>query len=217
MVSELRKQTAFEQMSALALTRDFALPLIPDPKPFNLKRRQVYQFNRTTDPINISVLELEGDYAYSFSLNAVPGNSEFLALFDEYRIMQIQVNWFPLPITFSSGTSPSIGSNYSAISAIDPNDAAPNSYAQLVEYGTSQQFMTNQGHRRVLSPKSLSASYLTSTSVGSAPVYGKWISTTSSDVDHFGFKLAIAGSGLSTPAVIGQLTFRYVLQFRSTI
>jgi hypothetical protein len=105
-------------------------PPVPDVQERTLKRHRIYPFHRSLDlGIIAGSVTVETFTSYTFTLSALSDSTEFTALFDQYRIMQVRMEFTPL----FTDTSATVA--YPPLySAIDYDDANSVTGAQINEY-----------------------------------------------------------------------------------
>lgn len=141
----------------------------------------------------------------AFALNAVADYSQFLAVFDQYRISQIEV-WLE-PVGSQEATFAGLATAVDLDDSNNPSTIANVQAKQgaIMAGGGSSRYHRWQPHVAV-------ATYSgTFTSYGNVP--SMWIDAASPSVQHYGFKAA----ALPTPsgAITYSLTYRYVVDFRA--
>jgi hypothetical protein len=145
-----------------------------------------------------------------FTANAhISQFSSFSAVFDQYRIMEIEV-W--LQPTTSAATS--LGSNTSTFcSVIDYDDSnTPLTMSSLYQYENTILGNTANGHYRKFRPHIATAAYTGSFS-GYENQKSQWIDVASSTVQHYGVKMGIDVS--NNVSVLVQCFARLWVQFRN--
>jgi hypothetical protein len=143
--------------------------------------------------------------AVAFTLSSFSMNSSYVALFDQYRIEQLEVWLEP----FAAQGSTAFAELITAVDLDDANVPANLSLGDkqgaLVGYGAAGRYHRWRPHVAV-------AEYSgTFTSYGNVPA--TWIDSASTTVQHYGFKIAAFPTPLQT--VTYGLTVRAVIGFRS--
>lgn len=163
----------------------------------HFKRQSAVQFTVTAGNVGLG--------AYTFSFSDITNHSEFVPLFDFYRMNKVVVKWVPkFTGTSIAGAGATFGANSNALgqflSAVDYNDAsAPANINTLLEYENCRKTHLNAGHTRVLRPAVQMATYKSTLSTGYSPGWKKWINMSDASVLHYGLKWAIDNSGGTTP------------------
>jgi len=142
-----------------------------------------------------------------FAISGFSQSSEYLALFDQYRIDMIEV-WLE-PNNSASVSDNGIGSLSSCIDVDDAN--TPTSVASVQAHQNCLVTSGYTGHYHKWKPHMAVAVYSgTFTSFSNAPA--AWIDSASPGVQHYGLKC----SAITTTAVIGySYTCRLQVSFRS--
>lgn len=152
--------------------------------------------------------------AISFKLSDVPGSSEFISLFDQFRINAVKVSFIPVLSEITTQTS---GAKYSSrlFTCLDYTNAfAPSSVDTVREYQNSQWAPYGKIHTRFIYPKA-AVDVLTS---GSATLpRSSWYSTSlATTALHYGLLYAFEGAeNIATGATIYKVEVKYYLAFRS--
>lgn len=143
--------------------------------------------------------------AYSFAVSGGAGSSEYLGLFDQYRIDAVECWLEPFAAQGTTVFS-------EVVSAIDLDDAnTPTTVAQVQARQDSLCTGGGAGHYHVWTPHAAIATY-SGVFTSFANVVKPWIDSGSPNVQHYGLKIACA----VTPAVISyHLTFRLHCSFRA--
>jgi len=150
-------------------------------------------FNQTNDGINPTLSSL------NFSLNDIPGYTEFTALFQSYCIEQIEIWFRPEYTVLSDASSLSNSVNVEFNSAIDLVDGtAPPSVDTVLEYQSVAHTSITQTHYRKFKPSYLIDNILPSCGL---------ISCASPTTNWFGLKVGIPPCGVA-------MTFRTTVKFK---
>ncbi len=119
--------------------------------------------------------------SYSFSLTSVPDSGDFTGLFDQYRILQISVEFLP---TSQSGGGP-------LLTAIDYDDAAtPPNLNELLEHATLIKTAPGNGIVRTFQPRIAVAAY-SGVFTSFTQLVSPWLDNVSNGVLHYGLKVGI--------------------------
>jgi hypothetical protein len=185
-------------------------PMVPDVKPLALQRHRLYSFHRGIDLGIISAsVTVETFTSYTFTLSALPDSTEFTALFDQYRIMQVRMEFTPL----FTDTSATVA--YPPLyTVIDYDDANSITGAQANEYDSVMYTPTGTYFERVFNPRIAIAAYSGAFTSFGQPKAGTWVDCASPSVIHYGLKtvLPVAGAANQVWSVRAHL----FLQFRES-
>lgn len=178
----------------------------------------LYYFKRKVAPgrqVNLTTDQLG---QLSFSLNQVPGVTDFTALFDQYMISGVKVD-FRLILDPSAAA---------AGSATYPNLYVRRDYDNTANETVQDIAQDNKSKRFILQPNKTRSIYLkpavqaeyfnVSTALtSSSPQWNKWIDCSNSSYPHLGLKWAIDTMGiLLTPGNTMDIEFTYYLKMKNT-
>ena len=150
-------------------------------------------FNVVCDGINPSL------NAFNFSLNDVPGYTEFTSMFQMYCIEQIEVWFRPEYTVLSDAAAISNSVNVEFNSAIDLVDgSAPASVNALLEYQNCAHTSIVSNHYRKFKPGYLLDSVMSSCG---------FLSTASPSSNWYGLKVAVPPTGIA-------MTFRATIKYK---
>lgn len=132
--------------------------------------------------------------AYSFNLAGVPGNADFVTLYDQYKINFIK--WTLIPRWTSVEMNPTTGSlnnSTSVMTVLDYDDVnTPTSIDQLTQYQNLRMTRGGTVHKRAFKPRMLQNVYRGALLPdGHASVKSQWNDVTYTDVVFYGVKYAI--------------------------
>lgn len=143
----------------------------------------------------------------SFALSSVPNSGSFTSLFDQYKIIKIEL-WLSAPVN-GSGTA----GNF--FSAIDYDAANSLTLTQIQQYSNVLTSPITNGHYHAFTPHVAVAAYGGATFSAYSNVTSPWIDSNSPSVPHFGL------TSVSEPTPSGtfsiNVTARFHLQFRNVI
>lgn len=152
----------------------------------NRRGERKFMYTRNCDRGVLTLTSGSSTFAgFDFSLNDLPNNSEFTALYDNYKINAVKISFIPQQ---DANVSLSLANNAIAnarfFSAIDYTDSSgPVTINELREYKTVKWTSLLRTHTRyIYKPKILDSS-----GFSVAP----WMATTSSAANYFGLKIAI--------------------------
>jgi len=114
--------------------------------PIKFTRTVEDAYNITCDGINPSI------GSFNFSLDDLPSYTEFTALFDLYKIEQIEIEWYPeYTVLSDSGiTSPAV--NVQLNTAIDPAGNSPAAVTDVLQYRSLHATGITKPHKRTFIP-----------------------------------------------------------------
>jgi len=179
------------------------------------KLEKIYRFKRKGVATIISQqASVETTGAFQFTLSGATGYTEFVALFDSYRIGYVKVQFKPV---YNMQTISSVSNivTPNLYSAIDLDDNTAVAISVLEEYGTSKTTNFDKEQVRTLTPRAAMAVYSGAfTSFAMVPKDG-WIDVASPTVQHYGIKYGIeAGAVGQTQLQSWKVIFTYYLEFR---
>jgi len=159
-------------------------------------------------------------YAWQFTLDMIPQVATFVALYDKYRIRQIEFTIRPRALTTSAintgqGT---VAQQYltTLIVAVDNDDAnVPASYNALREYGNAKEFaghLVTKPIKIVFRPAVAMLSYNNGITFGSSERFSPWIDCANTAVPHYGLKAAL-GNTASNNLQTFDVSARYLVEF----
>jgi hypothetical protein len=146
-------------------------------------------------------------YGAPFTLSNFANFSEYVSLFDQYRIDQIEV-WLYPQVILQNGVSAEIAS------AVDLDDAnTPTSINNVVSKQGSILTGTACGHYHRWKPHMALGAYSGSVFTSFANETASWIDSASTGVQHYGLK--VATSTTTGTAIPYDLNVRIVASFRA--
>ncbi len=183
-------------------------PIFPLSTSFDNKVFNIIKSVKLTDAVSSNVANTYT--AYNFQLGDVGDNVSLGNIFDQYRIMMVELEFIP-----GSNSQTSAANNMGLFTTVlDYDDSSVlTSIASALDYSSA---ITTEGYerqRRVLVPKVAVAAY-----AGAFTAYAvqtqQWIDVASSTVQHYGCKTAWTPT--STNGVAISVIAKYWLQFRCT-
>lgn len=164
------------------------------PRPVRSMNRQVHWFKRR---MGASLITGDGIQnarfaGYNFTLSSVIGAGEFSALFDQYKITGISLEFYLTRNLGNAAVANGVRPRMYIVTDYDTS-TAPASFDELREYSNCKvwNFDTSRPFKYFIKPKVLNEVYRTAVSTGTAPVKPPWVSTTHLDLQHFGMRLGI--------------------------
>jgi len=184
-------------------------PTDPDIPVEHFKRNKVHNFERTSFGGQVQgSTTLDQFGAIYFSLSSLVNPTEFTALFDQYRIMYVEVAFIPIS---------AVASIAPLVSVIDYDDATvPTAVSDLWQYSTACYTAAGHTHIRRLHPRFDIAAYSgTFTSYALAP-YGQWVDVASPGVQYYGVKWALSATTSGTTGAVYNIQIKYHIQCRNS-
>jgi hypothetical protein len=146
--------------------------------------------------------------ALNFTFNQINDYASYVAIFDEYAIIEATVRFIPVQAPGTSG-SPLYGEFLSVLDHDDSN--LPASLQTIREYSTLLTTKGNIGQTRVVYPRLAEASY--SGAFTSFTNTRAWVDAGSPSVQHYGIKW---GADTSTSPILYNISINLVFCCRST-
>lgn len=179
-------------------------------------RPPIHTFRKVVSKPNVTANQFESVGAISFALSDLANYTELTALYDQYRIMEVRVQFAPLAASFGESTSSSAYPTVFTVIDMD-DDALPASIDVLKQYDTCQVTPNGSAFERIIHPRSALAAYSgTFTSYAQSP-YGQWLDIASPGILYYGLKWG--ASPVTTASGSFQLysiTCTYTVQCKST-
>lgn len=174
--------------------------------------RQVHWFKRrgqATTIIGNGVANSQY-YGFNFTLSSVINASEFSALFDQYRITGLKLNFYMVRNLGNAAVVNGIRPRMYIVTDYDTS-TSPASFDELREYSNCRvhQFDEAKPFSYFLRPKILAEVYRTAVSTGTAPRRPPWVSTTHLDLQHFGVRLGIENILDTDVSIVIEPTFYF--------
>lgn len=140
----------------------------------------------------------EQGFAFQFNLSALPNVSEFINLFDRYKIMGVKLRVMFLQNSQDVGTLTSV--SIPVIHYVyDCDDAnPPTTEAEMLQKNFLKTRRLDQPFNYYIKPKATSEVFASVSSTGYSVSKSMWIDMNSPQIPHFGFKAWIS-NGVSTP------------------
>lgn len=181
-------------------------------------KRNLYFFKRKIAPGTQINLTSTPQGALSFKLNDVPGSSDFTALFDQYQIAGVKVD-FRLILDPSA--------------QVNTNSTYPNLYVRRDYDSTSTETIQqiaqdNRSKRFILQPNRTRSIYIkpaaqaeyfnvTSALTSRNPVWNRWIDCNNDSYPHLGLLWAIDTMGIALPNTVTMtVEYTYYLKMKNT-
>jgi len=171
------------------------------------RRPGVYYFKRFTGNlgnINLGAGQSNAFASFSFSLDQVPNASEFVNLYDMYKINRVKIMAIPVSnVTLFGDLTPEVfrQTEYSNrfFSVLDYNDSGVfTSVNQAREYQNCKVTMSTKIHKRYFKPR---VALDVISGLGYNPK-SQWLSTANITTPHYGIKFAYEGRTNTTSAAV---------------
>lgn len=161
-----------------------------------LSNERVHLVKRHSDYLTIPLINTTPTYgALVFRLSNVPGNSEFINLYDQYKICGVKITFYPSQTGADTTQRTASAANPAArlLTAVDYNDSTvPLSLDDLRQYESCKVSSICEKHVRYISkPKFVN---------NSGQTVNDWISVSSATTIHYGLKYGAEPSGTDVSA-----------------
>lgn len=159
---------------------------------------RIYSFKRVAEATSLAV---GTSGAIEFRLNELPNNTEFINLFDRYRIVGVSVRIVPIITAYDGNPSATALARPNVHTAVDLNDStAPANVQELMQYDTYKMTPGDRTHQRYLKPRVSQEIFRTAitTNYGMGAA-SQWLDCTANgaDLPHFCLKYFIDSIGHS--------------------
>lgn len=163
------------------------------------RKNNVHAFKRSVlKATNISTNTTSGALlvAYSFALSDLPNSGEFTALYDQYKITGIKLDFIWRSTNISQVETQNTqqqGAPYMYY-VIDHDDSTAATVNELREFAKAKRFIFDTGKRTCsvyFKPCTLVENYLTAVTTGYSPRFDSWIDAGNPSMPYFGFKAAV--------------------------
>lgn len=158
---------------------------------------KVYKFRRSvTRSLGFSFASPSQGFGYSFSLGDLPANTEFISLFDEYKLYAVKMHFRPLFNSQSAYDRISSTTNLIRMPrihyAVDNTDiSVPSSVGGIQQYSTYDSWTCLQPRKKFIKVNPTAELYRSSVSTSYARMSPPFIECTTNGVGtpHYGIKL----------------------------
>jgi hypothetical protein len=199
------------------MTQNKSAPRRRDIQPMRAPARsQIFTFEKAVDKGFVTATNTTTTGALVFALSDIQTPTDLTSCFDQYRIVQVRVEFLPLSANFGASTTTTTLPYL--MTAIDTDDGTPVSTATLQQNDTLETISNQTYSQRVLTPRAALGAYtgLTFTaSVQTDPL--DWIDS-ASDAQYYGLKWA------TTPVTVVSgnydlfaISCHYIIQVRNPI
>jgi len=186
--------------------------------PLHLKAlpEQILRFRRSVAGYTVTQQAIADTFgAYQVTLNGLPDYAEFTALFDQYKIELIEINFKPV-YNMQNVVSTATAVMPRLLTAMDYDDVTNwTSKQQAWEYETMRETNFDKEVTRRFKPKVAKALY--AGTFNGYSVEESWIDCNSPDVQHYGLKWCVTGGSSGQTAlqqwavkITAYLAFKYV-------
>jgi hypothetical protein len=146
----------------------------------------VYNFEFSQIGTITSSAAVETDGAITFALNNLTGFASLTTLFDQYRIVGVNIKFIPSQLVYTAAAQP-------IYTVLDYDDATAVVVSSLAQYDTLKIAPASAYFERSLKPRTAVAAYSGAfTSFGN--VTNMWLDAASPGVQYYGLKYGILAS-----------------------
>lgn len=140
--------------------------------------------------------------AFAFKLSDFPNYTEFTGLYDQYRVVKVDVQFLALTIgitnTNSAGSIVITCPRF--LTVLDYDDStAPSAMDDLRQYNNCIAVNGSESFIRSFTPASLELGYISGIANSYAPVYKKWHDLSGSNIPHYGIKYGLDNTPIAGP------------------
>lgn len=145
----------------------------------------------------------------------IPGWSEFVSLYDSYKIMAMKVMFFPISDNTTSVASQS-ESFLRIFTAIDYNDrSVPIDVSTLREYDNCKISPNNKVHKRYFKPNFTLDIENTDFTATMPNKYKPWLATNAGNAEHYGLKYAIETQNNTSSVPLYRVEIKVYMAFKA--
>lgn len=190
-------------------------------RPFTRVDRRIHYFKRS---LGVTLLPGSANNVYAgitFQLSSLPNHSEFTALFDQFRITYVQLQFYlqynPAQIDTTDVRGQGLATYPCMYITKDNDDGnSPTTLDELRQHADVKMFMLKPDTIRKygLKPATLSAQYQSSVATSYSPTWGQWIDCANSATPYYGVKIGIENMTSSSQYLVCRAT--YWFQCRDT-
>jgi hypothetical protein len=195
-----------EIRESLISTQTSSEPDVKDVILSRLKPNKIYNFEFTATSLISASAVAEVDGAISFTLNTLTGYTSMTSLFDQYRIVGVQLQFLPSQNSYTAAAG-------AIFTAFDYDDATPVVLSTLYQRQTLKATPAGVYFERSLKPRIALAAYA-GAFTSFANVGDVWIDSASPAVVYYGLKYGIPATASAPSWTVKQ---RYMIQCRSQI
>lgn len=181
-------------------------------------KKNLYYFKRKVAPGKQINLTTSPQGQLSFSLDQVPGSPDFTALFDQYMIAGVKVDF---RLILDPGAAAAGSATYPNLYVRrDFDNTALETVTEIAQDNKAKRFILQPNRTRSIFIKpAYQALYFNATTGlnDKSPVWNKWFDCTNPNMPLLGLKWAIDTMGiLLTPGVTMTIEFTYYLKMKNT-
>lgn len=178
-------------------------------------RQPVQYFKRTRFyPASLSVAAAATNFqGVAFTLGDLPDVTDFTALYDQYKILGVKVQWLPRGNSSELATAGNISRFFSVIDRDD--DATPSSIDQLCQYESLKVTNSTSLHKRYFKPSVRREIATGLGTTASEVAMSPWIDVTNTNVKHYGCKIAVQGPNAVGTQIFYDAMVTMYLAFRN--
>lgn len=181
-------------------------------------RKNLYYFKRKVAPGSQINLITTPTGQIDFRLNYVPGSADFTALFDQYQIAGVKVEFRLTLDPSAAAVGNSIYPNLYV--RRDYDNTAVETVSEIAQDNRSKRFILQPNRPRSIYIKpALQAEYFnTATALtDKSPVWNKWFDCANAGMPHLGLKWAIDTMGILMPSgTTMTIEYTYYLKMKNT-
>lgn len=166
-------------------------------------RNRVHTVVHRRDSIAPTLVSAATDSAENlrFALNTFPGTGPYAALYHQYRILKVKVEYIPCNTQAKfvlDGEQPTDTFTPSVYTAINRTASAfPATVTDFMSMNSTQYCLAGRYHKRYFTPSTLDTVYNSAITSAYNPEYKQWISTGYTACPHFGLDTLLSASGSS--------------------
>jgi hypothetical protein len=183
------------------------------------QKYQIYKYSQLA--VNATYGNLDGGttdkfFAFSFQLNDLANVTAFTNLYDQYRIVKVEM-WARHNQLVNSSDSSNTIKNALFVASDHDDTTLWTSVTQAYQYQDVRHCGFNEDMTFTVNPRVALAAY-NGTFVGYANLPSTtWLDCATANVQHYGVKVCVTASGTSTATTSWKLYFKYFIEFRQVI
>lgn len=147
---------------------------------------------------------------YSYFMSNFNGSADYLALFDSYRIRQVECVIRPAYNVGTANLNPP-----TIYSVVDYDDGALPTASQMREYANCELTQYETVCRHFVPAVNVPSYVGGGAATGSNSVFAPWIDAASVNVEHFGVKIGMDGSATANTQQL-EINHRFIVEWRCT-
>jgi hypothetical protein len=182
----------------------------------NGRTYNVYRYHQIYYPGNWTGGTTDSFGAVSFQLNDLANVSAFTSLYDQYRLVKVEVLMYHNQL-YNAADSGNTIKNHLWVAADHDDVTAWTSSSQAFQYQDVEHLCFNESGSKTIRPRVALAAY-NGTFVGYANMpESTWLDCATANVQHYGVKYCIQASSTSTANTSWKVFFKYFVEFRQVI